>query len=415
MLNLDELFDLFEQIEPELKLLEEQQSKVVPIELFSVEITEKLGDTESSPAREELEKMIANATGISGPGKVTEKLNALQRAVASFEKENDVSKLMAQVTILSSMYKMLSSFQPSPAGFLNEAFMSVFYGTEQKKINPEADDEDPEGDSRTEIADVYTHSDEGNLPVSLKTIRTDGNVGGSKKLLEQAVNNNGKVLFHIYEKGGDLKAPQQISFYEFVVDEKNLANITGRDYSPQSLEENRLKRLRNFTHEMIMSKDPKGFIQKAIKENEFPQKYDWTNQEDNKMFFSALNKAFRPSKFRTSIEDMINQHIEAKKQEKGKKKRFELDSKTWKAMSGGPKAVLNIDPAITNNMIENKIKILNKSIVDLALHIKELSSSLKNYCFSKDPEKVQFGDKAMEASKQVFPETQKAVSSFKEE
>ena len=157
-LDLNHLFEMFQQIEESGILNERPQgpassaSRTVPIELFTVELTEKLGEAkDNNPSREELSKMIQNATGITGTGKVKEKLEALGKVSQKYEKENDVSKLMAQVAILSSMYKMLSSFQASPAGFLNEAFMSVFYGTEQVKVNPQ----DEEG-SKTELADVYT-------------------------------------------------------------------------------------------------------------------------------------------------------------------------------------------------------------------------------------------------------------------
>lgn len=416
MLKLDELFKLFEELEPNVKVLEEAQSQVIPIELFSVELTEKLGDSEASPARSELEKMIANATGITGPGKLEQKLKALQQATENVKKENDVSKLMAQVTILTSIYKMLSSFQPSPAGFLNEAFMSVFYGTEQKKINPEAEEE--EESTGTEIADVYTHSIEGGLPVSIKTIRPDGGVGGSKKLLEQAVTKHGKVLFHIYEKAGDQKAPQQLKFYEFVIDRKNLHLVTSRSYD--EIEEARRGRKKdpiNFLLDLKKTaENKKAFVKTAIKNKTFPQDYDWKDPQKKEQFLSEIQKIFKTAfNLRQEIVNAIDQHLETQKKETGKKPRFEIGADIWKSWSGAPKAVLTIDPATTNSIIENKIKILNKSIVDLAIHIKELSSNLKNYCFSKDPEKVSFGDKAMEASKQVFPETKEAVSSFKEE
>ena len=412
MLNLDELFNLFEQIEPKLNVLEEQQTKVVPIELFSVEITEKLGETENSPSREELEKMIANATGISGPGQVVKKLKALQKAVTIYQKENDVSKLMAQVTVLSSMYKMLSSFQPSPAGFLNEAFMSVFYGTEQKKINPEGDDET----GGTEIADVYTHSSEMGLPVSIKTIKVGAPVGGSKKLLLEALQKNKKVLFHIYEKRGDPKAPQSLAFYEFVITKNNFKDVTNREFVLEEAKGRKINPLKFIQELEAIESGRERFntLKLEVDSGDFPKKYDWSDLQTHKTFTNRIRKMF-PNAPQTlkSIEKLIKVEKQRLQKKKADEPSFELKYEQWKQLAGRPKAILSLDPAQTNAMVENKIKILNKSIVDLALRIKDLSSNLKNYCFTQDPEKVQYGEKAVEASKGVFPETKAAVSSFK--
>jgi len=400
-LDLNHLFEMFQQIE-ESGVLNELQgpassaSRTIPIELFTVELTEKLGEAKDNNAsREELSKMIQNATGITGKGKVREKLEALGKVSQKYEKENDVSKLMAQVTILSSMYKMLSSFQASPAGFLNEAFMSVFYGTEQVKVNPQNE----EG-SKTELADVYTDL---GLPVSLKTIKKDGNVGGSKKLLEQALEKSEKVLFHIYEKiGEDPKAPQAITFYEFVVTKENISLLTKRDY--EQLQE---------------GKDAKDILVALFSHNRQDLKnilsnIDKYNLPDEETFLNTLEKIDASPEEKEAIKDTIENERTRRKEKESAKARFELKAKEWKSLTTGQPVTVSIDPALTNQIIENKIKLLNNSIVELALHLKQLSSNLKQYCFSTDPDKTQFGDKAVEASEKVFPETKEAVSSIKQ-
>lgn len=410
-LDLQGLFSLFEELEPTLKEDTSQQipkdleknlktktvakSKTIPIEVFTVDINEKLGDL-GEASREELTQMIASATGISGAGQVRKKLESLSRISETYTQTQELSKVMSQVLIISSMYKMLNSFQASPTGFINEAFMSAFYGTKQEKLTSKGEEEVEKGKQKgaVQIADVYTVDAEGGLPVSIKTIKKSGEITGSKGLLFDALRKHGKVLFHVYEKLGQTGNIQQLKFYSFAIDESNVFSLTGTKLSEANKPGIDVSRF------LDLIKLP---IEDFMKEREKVQ----VRRNDINRFLSTIENAAGKEGFEELSKDPES-YKQALLSPLSEDSKFKIVSGQWKELSGDA-VTITIDPVLADEIIEKKIKELNSGIIDIAIKIKQLTENLKKYCTGSGQEKEEAGKNARNVAIEVLPSTRKAT------
>jgi hypothetical protein len=190
------------------------ETKERVLKLPKLQISENWGKEETIE-RAELKRIVDSATrGASDP---FSRLRAIQNQMQEIASGADVKnprRILSQIMLLETLNRMFKSFQPSPAGFINEALLSVFYGSTQKG----ATEANKEGD----IGDI---TDQG-IPVSLKTLVSgpSANVKGSVRNLISSINSAGKVYFDLYLKdaSGTKSEVGSLTFYRFTVDKSNI-------------------------------------------------------------------------------------------------------------------------------------------------------------------------------------------------
>lgn len=201
-----------------------RRRKELKIAIPLLNMNENFGK-EGTIEREELTRIVNQAThGASGP---FEKMRMIQvqmeqlRAgimIKKGEKVQNPSKWISQIMILETFNRMFKSFQSSPAGFVNEGFISVFYDSTQIDAGT--------GNSENNIGDL-THD---GIPVSLKTKVKPFNVEGSTYNLVASINKFKKVYFDIFAKTGTPEGGVgKLQIYRFTIDQSNLNEFLRAD------------------------------------------------------------------------------------------------------------------------------------------------------------------------------------------
>lgn len=238
-LDLDQLFKLFEEVE-KLTPLEESPNPTsspsidgvpnigdgegITFKLPRLHISENWGK-ETDPDKEDLVMALKTAGVDLGPGTPIEKLNQLKQGLnqsiqqlkTSAQVENP-AKLLSQLVVFDTINRLFNSFQSSPLGFINEAFLSVLYGGQQIPTG--------EGNKESQIGDV---KDADGIPVSVKTLSPGTQIGGSvRNLLESIKTSPGKkVYFDIFVKNPQKGKGEitELEAYRFEINEQNLSEI----------------------------------------------------------------------------------------------------------------------------------------------------------------------------------------------
>ena len=217
---------VLEMLEKELNVLNEkqepisvkQESKV--IKLPKLQISEDWG-SQGTVDRQTLERIVKSAT--KGRGSVFDKLNHIQEKMnelssGAMTEIKTPSRILSQIIILETLAKMFNAFSAGGLGFLNEAFLSAFYGGHQIAAS--------EANSKGIIADVIDSNGE---PISLKTLTAgkDAVVKGSLDNLLNTINASPKkrVLFHIFEKQEGRDGVNSLIGYEFEINKNNLKDF----------------------------------------------------------------------------------------------------------------------------------------------------------------------------------------------
>ena len=219
-ITLDDLFTLFEEVEKSDLLLQEKKSNERVLNLPRLHINENFGKLKTVE-REELQRIVRTAT--AGKNSAYDRLHVMQRQMSELRagtlgKIKNPRRILSQIMLLETFNRLFKSFQPAPAGFVNEGLLSVFYGTSQIPAG--------EGNAALQIGDIL-ESD--GTPVSLKTKTKDhAIVDGSIKNLYVSLNNSptSKVYFDIFMKevtGGDEDSHVgSLTFLRFHVDSQNI-------------------------------------------------------------------------------------------------------------------------------------------------------------------------------------------------
>lgn len=215
-LDLDSLFTLFEELEAT-ELIQERpqqptQRKSIPFpRLF---ISENWGKDEN-PDRNDLKIALQNA-GVTIDGDPITTLRGfragLETTIANLKKDVETknpAQILSQLVIFDTLNRLFNSFQSSPLGFVNEAFLSVLYGGQQIPAQ--------EGNESGQIGDVLLN----NVPVSIKTIGENTEIGGSVQNLIDTLRKYDKVYFDIFVKKTDGKEINGFKAYRFVVTKEN--------------------------------------------------------------------------------------------------------------------------------------------------------------------------------------------------
>ena len=204
-----------DSLKEEATLNPQEASKLV--NLFKLQMSENWGKL-NTVERGELERVVQTAT--AGQSDVRGRLQVIQRQMTMLRegtlgKIKNPRRILSQIILLETFNRLFKSFQPSPAGFINEGLLSVFYGSTQEDAG--------EANKQFQIGDVIATD---GSPISIKT-KIDGKaqVDGSIKNLYHSLNNSktGKVYFDIFLKKKDGKENVgSLTYYRFDVDASNI-------------------------------------------------------------------------------------------------------------------------------------------------------------------------------------------------
>jgi len=235
--NAEELL-LGQDIEESDSLAESAATPITPPEttkmlnLFKLQISENWGKLDTVD-RAELDRVVATAT--AGKTTVHGRLEIIQKQMTMLRegtlgKIKNPRRMLSQIILLETFNRLFKSFQPSPAGFINEGLLSVFYGSTQEDAG--------EANKDFQIGDVIAQD---GSPISIKT-KIDGKaeVDGSIKNLYHSLNGSptGKVYFDIFLKKRDGKKDVgSLTYYRFVVDAANINTFLDLDLFVQDPED----------------------------------------------------------------------------------------------------------------------------------------------------------------------------------
>jgi hypothetical protein len=435
--------------EPQLKT----QERV--LRLPKLQISENWGKADTVE-RQELENIVYTAT--KGPKDPFSKLAAIQQqmtSIATGEAIKNPKKILSQIILLETLNRMFKSFQPSPAGFINEAFLSVIYGTTQKdalKANAEGD-----------IGDI---TDDG-VPVSLKTLTGNAPVKGSVANLVNSINNTEgeKVYFDLYLKnssGADSEVGE-LRVLRFVVDGSNINQFlqlpkdtikinpsTGKlEFPEQSLKEGFI--ISELDDESVpdlgagLTPEAEAEFNKAFSKGKLRSDIGFDKQGQLAFNVLKLNNFEMPKvgRFTEFVNNLQNQSLSKLSDllysesddpkvrqllktitstEIGKSKvaqttakkgdQFEIPYGHWSTFVknyGQKQITLEFSDKKLQAIMQNAVKSLDASITEIFNNLADFTSTLQSYLTSTKEGRGNEGQKAVELAKKLKPSTEKVV------
>jgi len=410
----------------------------------ALHISEQWGKGESGdkpPDRIQLEQIVATAT--KGANTPFEKLQAIQNQmtkIAAGEAIKSPRRILSQILLLETLNRLFKSFSPSGAGFINEAFLSVFYGSFQKPAG--------EANVEKEIGDI---TDNG-VPVSVKTIsESKAVVKGSTVNLITSINKSPeeKVYFDIYIKTGDDEVGS-LAVQRFVVNKKNINEFL--NIAPETIQningiltipKNSLKEDVFSDSDMTQQADDYFNSQISLRKN-----IDSDEKKANLAFqtlrlnnYKTPRSGDNPSKFREFF-DSLNDGTLAKLQnilaaqprtteivalskdiatnEISKRKpgqpgevraQFELAPSHWKKFArqyGQENIIIKFSDNDIDKILQNAVKSLDNSITEIFNNLTDFTKYLQSYLTSTDESRTKDGVQAMQIAN-TLPESTKTV------
>jgi hypothetical protein len=460
-LTLEEIWkmaDLLEEaqkvsIKSKSDLQEKVETKERVLKLPKLQISENWGK-ENTLERGELERIVESAT--KGGNTPFERLTMIKKQMDEIASGADVKnprRILSQIMLLETLNRLFKSFQPSPAGFINEAFLSVLYGSTQKdalKANAEGD-----------IGDIT----DGDIPVSLKTLTSAAaHVKGSVANLITSINKSGKVYFDLYLKDSSgAKSPVgQLRVIRFVVDSSNINQFlqlapntinfdatTGQLELPQKpikegfvlseedpvvpgLDDDLTPEAQQLFKSLttnrkgqpltIKSESAKGEIAfNVLKANNFemPKAGDFTlfvnNLDDRALatLSTLLQNEPESEKLDRLIRDIAGTEIQkTKASKKGLKTDFEIPQSHWSKFArqyGQKQIVLEFSDEKIQQIIQSAVNSLDQSITDIFNNLADFTSSLQSYLTSTARNRGKDGEKAMQLAAGLPKQTSKII------
>ncbi len=405
------------------------------LKLPKLQISENWGKA-NSVERSELERIVDTAT--RGKKNVFDKLRIIQDQMTKlssgkFEKIKNPRRILSQIILLETMNRLFKSFQPAPAGFINEALLSVFYGGEQTSAGA--------ANKAKDIGDV---TDPSGIPISIKTKGSGGLiVDGSIENLYESINRAGKVYFDIYEKvsegGGKDKHVGTLKVSRFVVDANNINQFLGKDYF--SLQNGKLIPKAQFKKGGKDVQDNQNVSE--AKERKL-QRYELVGkivgaeepipqEELQKMtshlgpvVFDQLVKDVKKGKLFTDdpkIKDIINKNVaslasiqisrrEIEKASGGLEREFSKSEAHWRPFAdqmGVDEITISFSDKQINDALQASVEQLDEQIVQIFNNLDGFSQSISSYLTSIASNRAKDGMRALEYAKQLEPQTQKVV------
>lgn len=215
MLKLDDLFQLFEQLEHSEKVLSEQDIVVATEDKILKYIIPKIELTQQTLGNNEILKQFSNK--IIG-NTLSEKLNGLNIQLTKMGKIDkrgqNLQLLIEKVAILDALRRMFQDFDASPAGFLNEGFISAFF-----------ENGVAENTAYTNQNHLIQDVSDGDKKYSVKTLGKSSSIGGSSFNLCNTIWNYGEITYLLFEKKSSDKQVVAYSLREFVINKDNLSSL----------------------------------------------------------------------------------------------------------------------------------------------------------------------------------------------
>lgn len=405
------------------------------LKLPKLQISENWGKA-SGVDREELERIVDSAT--RGQGNVFDKLKIIQQQMnvlssGKLGKIKNPRRILSQIMLLETMNRLFKSFQPAPAGFINEAFLSVFYGgvqTAAGKANLEKD-----------IGDV---TDPDGTPISIKTKGKGGlKVDGSIENLYTSINKAKKVYFDIYEKNIEGKGSEgshvgSFKLTRFVVDANNVNEFLGKKYF--NVEDGKLIPLGQFKKggkDVESLDEAKGPNMEEVVNTLAASNKEMTEKEIKKVLGVYFEKPklrvdiFKALKQKTAEEQdpakkliMTNNVsvfagllISLDKLEKvsggGMEREFDIPETHWRKFADQQKFLepieITFSDAQINKVLQNAVQELDKQIVDIFNSLDGFSQSINNYLTSLSPGRGEQAAVALQYAKKLEPQTKEVI------
>lgn len=477
-LDLNNLFKLFEEIEKSGILTEGEGSTSSPIEKGGEEvktikvprlfISEEWGELESSD-RGDLDRAITLATGGKQSTDPFETLTNLEEGLKELEQKilkkvsaDSPGRVLGQLVVIDTINRLFNSFQSSPLGFVNEAFVSALYGGKQVKLNRQETGDESEAESLSnQIGDVITSD---GIPVSVKTLVPNGTVKGSWKNLIDSFNNQPpekqKIYFDVFSKETSEKDKKVLGFtaYRFEINPGNIEQLSGNrvtskvvttkdgkqkkvfilDGKPitEDLEDpinyaldnlgNVLEELRKnnwepeknvaqYLNEFILSSkefkeimgvDSATGYQKRKGEAliTYALKQNLITEDEKELFAGSIQKAMAEKKKETEL----NKDVKLG----GTDTQFKLPASAWQALvtqQGGKAASLNFSKERINNLVRESLTLLGESIVTLFNEVDNFSKLVDEYLGSMAPNRGDIGQAAIKSADEIKSSTVEVV------
>lgn len=404
------------------------------LKLPKLQISENWGKA-SGVDRQELERIVDSAT--RGQGNVFDKLKIIQQQMnvlssGQLGKIKNPRRILSQIMLLETMNRLFKSFQPAPAGFINEAFLSVFYGgvqTAAGKANLEKD-----------IGDV---TDPDGTPISIKTKGKGGlMVDGSIENLYTSINKAKKVYFDIYEKNIEGKGTEgshvgSFKLTRFIVDANNVNQFLGKKYF--DVQDGKLIPLGQFKKggkDVESLDEARGPSMEEIVNTLVASNKEMSPKEIKK----ALGPYFEKPKLRVDIfkalkEKAVAEKDPAKKQimtnnisafadllisldklEKvsgGMEREFAVPETHWRKFADQQKFLepieITFSDAQINKVLQNAVQELDKQIVEIFNSLDGFSQSINTYLTSLSPGRGEQGAVALQYAKKLEPQTKQVI------
>jgi hypothetical protein len=476
-LDLNSLFKLFEEIEKSGILTEFESPTSSPIQKGGEEvktikvprlfISEEWGEQTSSD-RGDLDRAITLATGGKKSTDPFETLTNLEEGLKELEQKivNKVSadspgRVLGQLVVIDTINRLFNSFQSSPLGFVNEAFVSALYGGKQVKLNRQETGDGSEAESlSSQIGDVITSD---GIPVSVKTLVPNGIVKGSWKNLVDSFNNQPpgkqKIYFDVFSKQTSEEDKKVLGFtaYRFEINTDNIEQLSdGRVTSRVETKDGKEKRVfildgkpitEDLEDKIDYSLDNLGNVLEELRKNKWEpeknvaqyltafilstEKYKeimgvdsaegYKRRRGEALVKYALDKGLigedEVKAFAGSIQKATGEREREEQMGKnvklqGRDTQFSLPANAWKALvtqQGGKAASLNFSKERINNLIRESLTLLGESIVNLFNEVDNFSKLVDEYLGSMAPNRGDIGKAAVDAAERIKPSTEEIV------
>jgi hypothetical protein len=404
-------------------------------------ISEEWGKGESGtkpPDRIQLEQIVATATkGADTPFKKLQAIQNQMTKIAAGEAIKNPRRILSQILLLETLNRLFKSFSPSGAGFINEAFLSVFYGSFQKPAG--------KANVEKEIGDI---TDNG-TPVSVKTIsESKAIVKGSTANLVASINKSAtkQVYFDIYIKtGGDEVG--SLTVQRFVVNKDNIneflniksntiKDINGNLIMPESSlkedvfsDSDMTQQADDYFNSQIslrknISDEKKAILAfQTLKLNNYKMPRTGDNPSNFRQFLDSLNDGTlaklqnilaaepRSDQIVALSQDIAASEISKREPREDIKAEFELAPSHWKKFArrhGQENITINFSDNDINKILQNAVKSLDNSITEIFNNLTDFTKYLQSYLTSTDESRTKDGVQAMNIAN-TLPETTKTV------
>jgi len=221
-LELEQIFEILDDIKSK-KLYEQKNSGVAAkqknktISVPKIQISEdwgKAGTVDRGVLQTIADRASRGSAGRDPLRKLANLNNYLDFVIKNIDKQYSMSKLLSSIIIIETMMKMFNSFSAGSAGFLNEAFMSVFYGAGAEQVNPL---------NANGLEDIVVQNSKQHY--SIKTL--DNNkmtIKGSLTLLQNSLNDtyNNQIIYHVFIKEREDDKIKSLRMYELPFRRKDI-------------------------------------------------------------------------------------------------------------------------------------------------------------------------------------------------